>query len=81
MPARRCSQMDILLFFQIFSYLLAKIQFHPTFNQTVDLERVSPGVCQSMYSCNVKNVNGIWSSYYGSFKTKVINCFAKMLNY
>jgi hypothetical protein len=55
MPSRRRSQMDVLLFFQIFSCLLAKIQFHPTFNQTEHLERVSPRVCQSIYSYNVKN--------------------------
>jgi hypothetical protein len=73
-------QMDVLLFFQIFSYLLATVHFHPTFNQTVHLGRVSPGVCQSIYSCNVKNVKGMWSSYYGSFKTKVMNCLTKMLN-
>jgi hypothetical protein len=47
-------QMDVLLFYQIFSYLLAAVNFQPTFNQTVYLERVSPGVCQSMYSYNVK---------------------------
>jgi hypothetical protein len=73
MPPRRCYQMHVLLFFQIFSYLLAKIQFHPTFNQTLHLERVSPGECQSIYFYNVQNLKGICSSYYGSFSTKMLN--------
>jgi len=73
--------MDALLFFQIFLYLLAEIQLHPTFNQTVHLDRVSQAVGQSIYSYNVNKEKGIWSSYYGSFKTKLMNCLTKMLNY
>jgi hypothetical protein len=44
------------------------------------LGRVSPGVGQSIYSYILKNAKGIWSSYYGGFKTKVINCLTKMLS-
>jgi hypothetical protein len=48
------------MLFRIFSYLLAKIQFCPTLNDTRYLERDLQGVCEFIYFCNVRNVKEMW---------------------